>query len=65
MLRKSRRGTIRMPSGLRIGYLPQEFEQDPEMSVLEAVHRGLYAEHEAKRILAGLGFTEAITTGPW
>jgi ATP-binding cassette, subfamily F, member 3 len=26
--------------------------------VLEAAHRGRYPEHEAKRILAGLGFTE-------
>ena len=52
-------GTIRLPSGLRVGYLPQELEQDPNLRVLEAVHRGRYAEHEAKRILAGLGFTEA------
>jgi ATP-binding cassette, subfamily F, member 3 len=51
-------GTIRMPGGLRVGYLPQELEQDPNLSVLEAVHRGRYPEHEAKRILAGLGFTE-------
>jgi ATP-binding cassette, subfamily F, member 3 len=52
-------GAIRLPSGVRIGYLPQELEQDPEMRVLEAVHRDRYAEHEAKRLLAGLGFTEA------
>jgi ATP-binding cassette, subfamily F, member 3 len=52
------RGTIRMPGGLRVGYLPQELEQDPNLSVLEAAHRGRYPEHEAKRILAGLGFTE-------
>jgi ATP-binding cassette, subfamily F, member 3 len=51
------RGTIRMPGGLRVGYLPQELEQDPNLSVLEAAHRGCYPEHEAKRILAGLGFT--------
>ena len=53
------RGTIRMPRRARVGYLPQELEQDPEMRVLEAAHRGRYAEHEAKRMLAGLGFTEA------
>ena len=51
-------GTVRMPGGLRVGYLPQELEQDPKLSVLEAAHRGQYPEHEAKRILAGLGFAE-------
>ncbi len=51
-------GTIRMPGGLRIGYLPQELEQDPNLCVLEAAHRGRYPEHEAKRILSGLGFAE-------
>jgi ATP-binding cassette, subfamily F, member 3 len=51
-------GSIRMPGGLRVGYLPQELEQDAELCVLEAAHRGQYAEHEAKRILSGLGFTE-------
>src|SRR5918912_2621183 len=50
-------GTIRMPAGLRVGYLPQELEQDPELKVLEAAHRRRYPEHEAKRILSGLGFT--------
>jgi ATP-binding cassette, subfamily F, member 3 len=52
-------GTIRTPGGLRVGYLPQELEQDPNLSVLEGAHRGRYPEHEAKRILAGLGFTES------
>lgn len=51
-------GIIRTPGGLRVGYLPQELEQDPNLSVLEAAHRGRYPEHEAKRILSGLGFTE-------
>jgi ATP-binding cassette, subfamily F, member 3 len=51
-------GTIRLPNGLRVGYLPQELEQDPNLRVLEAAHRGRYLEHEAKRILAGLGFAE-------
>jgi ATP-binding cassette, subfamily F, member 3 len=51
-------GTIRMPRGLHVGYLPQELEQDPNLRVLEAVHRCRHPEHEAKRILAGLGFTE-------
>jgi ATP-binding cassette, subfamily F, member 3 len=50
-------GTVRMPRGLRLGYLPQELEQDPSLTVLEATHRGRYAEHEAKRILSGLGFS--------
>lgn len=50
-------GTIRLPRGLRLGYLPQELEQDPSLTVLEATHRGQYAEHEAKRILSGLGFS--------
>jgi ATP-binding cassette subfamily F protein 3 len=48
-------GAIRAPSGLRIGYLPQELEQDPDVRVLEAAHRGVYPE----RILSGLGFTAA------
>jgi ATP-binding cassette subfamily F protein 3 len=50
-------GTIRLPRGLRVGYLPQELEQDPHLGVLEATHRGRYPEHEAKRLLSGLGFT--------
>jgi ATP-binding cassette, subfamily F, member 3 len=49
-------GSIRMPRGLRLGYLPQDLEQDSALTVLEATHRGRYAEHEAKRILSGLGF---------
>jgi ATP-binding cassette subfamily F protein 3 len=51
-------GHIHLPAGLRVGYLPQELEQDPDLHVLEAAHRGRYPEHEAKRILSGLGFTE-------
>jgi ATP-binding cassette, subfamily F, member 3 len=51
-------GTIRMPGGLRVGYLPQELEQNPDLRVLEAAHRGRYPEHEAKRMLSGLGFAE-------
>jgi ATP-binding cassette, subfamily F, member 3 len=50
-------GTIRMPGGLRVGYLPQDLEQNPELKVLDTAHRGQYPEHEAKRILSGLGFT--------
>jgi ATP-binding cassette subfamily F protein 3 len=50
-------GTIRLPKGLRLAYLPQELEQDPSLRVLEATHRGRYPEHEAERILSGLGFT--------
>jgi ATP-binding cassette subfamily F protein 3 len=52
-------GTIRTPAGLRVGYLPQELEQDPGLRVLQAAHRSRYPEHEAKRILSGLGFTES------
>src|SRR3712207_8269914 len=48
-------GRIRMPGGLRVGYLPQELEQDAELCVLEAAHRGPHAGHEAKRLLSGLG----------
>jgi ATP-binding cassette subfamily F protein 3 len=51
-------GSIGMPGGLRVGYLPQELEQNPTLGVLEATHRDQYPEHEAKRILSGLGFTE-------
>jgi ATP-binding cassette, subfamily F, member 3 len=57
-------GAIRMPGGLRVGYLPQELEHDPDLCVLEAVHRGQYPEHEAKRILAGLGFSEGDYARP-
>jgi ATP-binding cassette subfamily F protein 3 len=51
-------GTIRTSGRLRVGYLPQELEQDPNLNVLEAAHRGRHPEHEAKRLLSGLGFTE-------
>jgi ATP-binding cassette, subfamily F, member 3 len=51
-------GSIRRRGGLRVGYLPQELAQDPNLSVLEAAHRGRYPEHEAKRLLSGLGFAE-------
>jgi ATP-binding cassette subfamily F protein 3 len=37
--------------------LAQELEPLLGKSVLEATHRDLYPEHEAKRILMGLGFT--------
>jgi len=51
-------GTIRKRPRLRIGYLPQELETLSGKTVLEATHRDLYPEHEAKRILSGLGFSE-------
>ncbi|MFQ5992424.1 MAG: ABC-F family ATP-binding cassette domain-containing protein, partial [Nitrospiraceae bacterium] len=37
---------------------PQELETLSGRTVLEATHRGQYPEHEAKRILSGLGFTQ-------
>ncbi len=49
-------GHIRKRPRLRIGYLAQELEPLLGKSVLEATHRDLYPEHEAKRILMGLGF---------
>jgi ATP-binding cassette subfamily F protein 3 len=52
------RGAIRKRPRLRLGYLAQEMESLPGATVLEAVHRDQYPEHEAKRILAGLGFAQ-------
>lgn len=49
-------GSIRKRPGLRIGYLPQELDAPTELTVLQAAHREIYPEHEAKRILSGLGF---------
>ena len=54
-------GVIRQRPHLRIGYLSQELETLPGRTILEATHRHEYPEHEAKRILAGLGFGE----GDW
>ena len=54
----SESGTIRQRPWLRIGYLPQELDMSPEMTVIEAAHREQYPEYEAKRILSGLGFSE-------
>jgi ATP-binding cassette subfamily F protein 3 len=52
------KGTIRKRPRLRIGYLPQELETITGKTVLDATHRDLYPEHEAERILMGLGFAE-------
>jgi ATP-binding cassette, subfamily F, member 3 len=52
------KGSIRKRPRLRIGYLPQELETITGKTVLDAAHRDQYPEHEAKRILMGLGFTE-------
>lgn len=52
------KGTIRKRPRLHIGYLPQELETITGKTVLDAAHRDLYPEHEAKRILMGLGFPE-------
>lgn len=52
-------GAIRKRPRLRIGYLPQELETIIGKTALDAAHRDEYPEHEAKRILSGLGFSEA------
>ena len=52
-------GTIRKRDRLKIGYLAQEIDFLPGQTVLEAAHRNIYPEHEAKRILSGLGFAES------
>src|SRR3989449_1090524 len=51
-------GRIRKRPRLRVGYLPQDLEHIPGTTVLDATHRGQYPEHEAKRILSGLGFSQ-------
>jgi len=57
-------GTIRKRPRLRVGYLPQELETITGKTALDAAHRDEYPEHEAKRILSGLGFSEADFTRP-
>lgn len=57
-------GTIRTRPRLRLGYLPQELETISGKTVLDAAHRDHYPEHEAKRILSGLGFTESDFVRP-
>ena len=57
-------GSIRKRPRLRIGYLPQELETITGKTVLDAAHRDLYPQHEAERILMGLGFTEADFSRP-
>jgi ATP-binding cassette subfamily F protein 3 len=57
-------GRIRKRPRLRIGYLPQDLETIPGKTVLDATHRGHYPEHEAKRILSGLGFSESEFNRP-
>src|SRR5919204_1098278 len=52
------KGRIRKRPHLRLGYLPQELETLSGKTVLDATHRDKYPEHEAKRILSGLGFGE-------
>jgi ATP-binding cassette subfamily F protein 3 len=52
-------GSIRQRPWLRIGYLPQELETPTKLTILQATHRDEYPEHEAKRILSGLGFGES------
>src|SRR5919106_3268787 len=51
-------GRIRKRPRLRLGYLPQELETLTGKTILDAAHRDQYPEHEAKRILSGLGFGE-------
>jgi len=57
-------GTIRKRPRLRVGYLPQELETLTGKTALDAAHRDEYPEHEAKRILSGLGFSEADFSRP-
>jgi ATP-binding cassette subfamily F protein 3 len=57
-------GTIRKRPRLRVGYLPQELETIIGKTALDAAHRDEYPEHEAKRILSGLGFSEADFSRP-
>src|SRR5439155_11428606 len=73
-------GRIRKRPRLRIGYLPQDLEEylgrvrvgmggasagpPPTVTVLDATHRGQYPEHEAKRILSGLGFAPSDFARP-
>src|SRR5436309_11251696 len=57
-------GRIRKRPRLRLGYLPQDLEHIPGNTVLDATHRGQYPEHEAKRILSGLGFSQEDFTRP-
>ncbi len=57
-------GVIRTRPRLRIGYLPQELDTPADLTVLQAAHRDAYPEHEAKRILSGLGFRETDWSKP-
>jgi len=57
-------GRIRKRPRLRIGYLPQELEDIPGDTALDATHRNQYPEHEAKRMLSGLGFSESDFARP-
>jgi ATP-binding cassette subfamily F protein 3 len=57
-------GTLRKRPRLRIGYLPQELETITGKTALDATHRDEFPEHEAKRILSGLGFSEADFARP-
>lgn len=52
------KGSIHLRPRLRIGYLPQELETIIGKTVLDATHRDEFPEHEAKRILMGLGFSD-------
>ena len=57
-------GSIRKRPRLRVGYLPQELETITGKTVLDAAHRDIFPEHEAKRILMGLGFSEVDFVRP-
>jgi ATP-binding cassette subfamily F protein 3 len=57
-------GSIRKRPRLRIGYLPQELETITGKTVLDAAHRDEFPEHEAERILMGLGFSEVDFARP-
>ena len=51
-------GVIRKRPQLRIAYLPQELDAPTDLTILQSAHGDEYPEHEAKRILSGLGFGE-------
>lgn len=51
------KGRIRKRPRLAIGYLPQELEILSGKTILDAAHAHTFPEHEAKRILSGLGFS--------